>query len=473
MRDLTGKVALVTGGRVKIGYQAVLRLLRCGARVFTTTRFPVDAAQRYAKEEDFDDWKERLDILGPLDFQDLRGLSLFCEAFAERCPRLDILINNAAQTIARPRRFWHNLLTYETTPVEAMPQAWRDVLHNPTCQLEGQRVSWFDGQEVGYTAAISSPNQVEPEHIDFVQLSTEKEKQVEVIAIEEYDEQKDNAYVVECGEQTDHASVECGEQADNTLRVECDEPVGDTPLVECDEPVGDTPLVECDEQAGITKHSRCEDSAATGQESVARPLGNITEVQPCSEAIQPEACGVICTEFPEGEADAYGQQVDMRTSNTWVRKLVDVPIEELLQTHAVNAMAPFVLVKTLKRLMVARQEGDEAYIINVSAREGKFNKSYNSMCHPHTNMAKASLNMLTRTSADDYATNGIYMNSVDTGWVTDETPLPQHSEHKGRCDEVFEPPLDELDGAMRVLDPILNARNEYGFFLEDYVPAQW
>lgn len=145
------------------------------------------------------------------------------------------------------------------------------------------------------------------------------------------------------------------------------------------------------------------------------------------------------------QADVYGQQVDLRPSNTWVKKLSEVPVTELLQTHAVNAMAPFIFVQQLKPLLEkASSTAGEAYVVNVSAREGKFNKSYNSMCHPHTNMAKASLNMLTRTSAEDYAASGIFMNAVDTGWVTDETPLVQHQHHNGRGDEPFEPPLDEV-----------------------------
>lgn len=53
------------------------------------------------------------------------------------------------------------------------------------------------------------------------------------------------------------------------------------------------------------------------------------------------------------------------------------------------------------------------FIINVSAMEGKFNRS-KTPNHPQTNMAKAALNMMTRTSAQDYAEDLIFMNCADT-----------------------------------------------------------
>ncbi|HEX5819701.1 MAG TPA: oxidoreductase, partial [Gemmatimonadales bacterium] len=60
LADLRGRVALLTGGRVKIGYQAGLKLLRAGAHLLVTTRFPRDSARRYAAEPDFEEWGHRL-----------------------------------------------------------------------------------------------------------------------------------------------------------------------------------------------------------------------------------------------------------------------------------------------------------------------------------------------------------------------------------------------------------------------------
>ena len=123
--------------------------------------------------------------------------------------------------------------------------------------------------------------------------------------------------------------------------------------------------------------------------------------------------------FPEGQLDQDLQQVDLRQRNSWRLLLSDVSTVELLEVQLVNAIAPFILNARLKPLMLRTPERDK-HIVNVSAVEGQFYRSWKTTRHPHTNMAKAALNMMTRTSATDYHADGIHMNSVDTGWVTDE-----------------------------------------------------
>jgi NAD(P)-dependent dehydrogenase (short-subunit alcohol dehydrogenase family) len=154
--------------------------------------------------------------------------------------------------------------------------------------------------------------------------------------------------------------------------------------------------------------------------------------------------------------------------------LADVPTDELLEVQLVNAIAPFILCSKLKPLML-RTPGDGKHIVNVSAMEGKFNRFTKTDKHPHTNMAKAALNMMTLTSARDYARFGIYMNAVDTGWVTDEDPA-EISERK-QAEYDFQPPLDIVDGAARVIDPIfsgvLSGQHTWGKFLKDYMPTDW
>ena len=90
--------------------------------------------------------------------------------------------------------------------------------------------------------------------------------------------------------------------------------------------------------------------------------------------------------------------------------------------------------------------------------------------HPHTNMAKAALNMMTRTSGADYAKAYIYMNSVDTGWITDESPL---SKKQRRADEDKLCPLDEVDAAARCLDLIYVDSTEHSKFFKDYHEIPW
>jgi NAD(P)-dependent dehydrogenase (short-subunit alcohol dehydrogenase family) len=178
--------------------------------------------------------------------------------------------------------------------------------------------------------------------------------------------------------------------------------------------------------------------------------------------------------FPAGELDADLQQVDLRSMNSWRMTLADVPTAELIEVQLVNAIAPFVLCSQVKPLMLRNKTGQK-HIVNVSAMEGKFSRYTKTDKHPHTNMAKAALNMMTLTSARDYAQDGIFMNAVDTGWVTDEDPAEMTARKQRDYD--FQPPLDIVDGAARVMDPVFSGINTgkhvWGNFLKVYFPTEW
>jgi NAD(P)-dependent dehydrogenase (short-subunit alcohol dehydrogenase family) len=177
--------------------------------------------------------------------------------------------------------------------------------------------------------------------------------------------------------------------------------------------------------------------------------------------------------FPSGFLDRDGQQVDLRPSNSWAHELADVSPLELLEVHAVNCLAPFLLLRRLEPLLLAGPPSPR-HVVNVSAMEGQFNGSFKTGRHPHTNMAKAGLNMITRTCAAAYALRGVYVNSVDTGWITNEAPHPvaQRMSAQG-----FREPLGVIDGAARVLDPVFagfsTGQHEYGQFWKDYQPIPW
>lgn len=343
--DLRGRVALITGARVKIGYQAAIMLLRAGARVIALTRFPNDAARRYAAEADFEEWKDRLEIYG-LDLRHTPGVELFCRHLLDHLPRLDYIVNNACQTVRRPTGFYEHLMQGELSS---------DDLSSEVRRLVG-RVERDDQLPEG--ASLTKPG-----------ATSALLSQVELLA--------------EDRERGHHL-------------------------------------------------------------------------------------------FPKGQLDADLQQVDLRRVNSWRLKLDEVSAVELLEVQLVNAVAPFILNARLKPLMEAVPTHDK-HIVNVSAMEGQFYRIFKTDRHPHTNMAKAALNMMTRTSAADYIESGIHMNSVDTGWVTDEDPA-EHARKKREMHR-FHPPLDIVDGAARIIDPIFDGANTgnhvWGLFLKDYKPTDW
>jgi NAD(P)-dependent dehydrogenase (short-subunit alcohol dehydrogenase family) len=172
--------------------------------------------------------------------------------------------------------------------------------------------------------------------------------------------------------------------------------------------------------------------------------------------------------------DAGGLVPDLHDTNSWVQTVGEVDAMEMLEVQLCNATAPFILISRLRAALKA-SPARRTYVVNVSAMEGQFGgRWYKGAGHPHTNMAKAALNMLTRTSAREMLEeDGILMTAVDTGWITDERPHPQ----KMRLADIgFHAPLDLVDGAARVYDPIVRGEageDVHGVFLKDYAAAPW
>ncbi len=365
--DLRGKTALITGARLKIGYQAALMMLRAGARVIVTTRFPRDAAQRFARETDYEAFAGRLQIHG-LDLRHVASVELFTRFLNQTLDSLDIVINNAAQTVRRPPGFYTHMLELELGPLSGVDARARPLLH-------------------------------------------------------------------------DHEACKAA----------------------LDVQAAQHPALGVGEAMGLSRHG----SGAAGQ-GILRSAALSQIPLGYDETMDSDAL------FPKGRVDAELQQVDLRLMNSWRMTLADVPAPEMLEVQLVNSVAPFMLCSKLKGLMM-RSASRDKHIVNVSAMEGQFSRYTKTDKHPHTNMAKAALNMMTFTSAPDYAEHGIFMNAVDTGWVTDEDPA-HHAERKQR-DSDFQPPLDIVDGAARVCDPFFSGLNDgehvFGKFLKDYKPVPW
>ncbi|MFG2140064.1 SDR family NAD(P)-dependent oxidoreductase [Streptomyces sp. NPDC048650] len=341
--DLTGRRALLTGGRAKIGMYIALRLLRDGAHTTITTRFPNDAIRRFTAMPDSAEWLHRLKIVG-IDLRDPAQVIALADEVSAEGP-LDILINNAAQTVRRSPEAYGQLVTAESAPL-------------PAGELPASLVLGHFGSGAPALPAAGA------------------------------------------------------------------------------------------EHGGLTAEHLTALALTSGSASPARI----------------EAGTAI---------DAGGLVPDLHASNSWIQKVDEVDPVELLEVQLCNMTAPFLLVSKLRPAMAAAT-ARRKYVVNVSAMEGQFSRGYKGAGHPHTNMAKAALNMLTRTSAREMLeTDGILMTAVDTGWITDERP---HPDKMRLADEGFHAPLDLVDGAARVYDPIVRGElgeDIHGCFLKDYAPAAW
>ncbi len=337
--DLTGRRALLTGGRAKIGMYIALRLLRDGAHTTITTRFPNDAVRRFTEMADSGEWLHRLRVIG-LDLRDPSQVIALADEVASH-GSLDILINNAAQTVRRSPEAYAHLARAAQAPLPAGPL--------PEIVTLGRAGATDSLPEVGWAP-------------------------------------------------TPHALT----------------------------------------ALALTAGSAAPDRIATGT-----------------------------------AIDAGGLVPDLDAHNSWSQVVDEVDPVELLEVQLCNQTAPFILISRLRGALTA-SAARRTYVVNVSAMEGQFARGYKGPGHPHTNMAKAALNMLTRTSARELLSEaGILMTSVDTGWITDERPHPTKMR---LADEGFHAPLDLVDGAARVYDPIVRGEageDVHGVFLKDYAPAAW
>ncbi|GAA5021371.1 SDR family NAD(P)-dependent oxidoreductase [Terrabacter aeriphilus] len=360
--DLSGKRALLTGGRAKIGMYIALRLLRDGAHTTITTRFPKDAMRRFASMEDSADWIDRLKIVG-IDLRDPTQVVALADEVTAAGP-LDILVNNAAQTVRRSPGAYSNLVELESAPLP-----------------DGVRL---------------------PEMVTFDRISEAHPASI-------------------AGALGSHAVAHHdGESVEHAIAAQ----------------------------------------TAASMTALALSAGNAS--------LEAHRAGTA--------VDAGGLLPDLQRTNSWTQKVEEVDPLELLEVQLCNSTAPFILVSRLRPAMRAAVAAGarRAYVVNVSAMEGQFSRRYKGPGHPHTNMAKAALNMMTRTSAGEmFETDRILMTAVDTGWITDERP---HDEKLRIAAEGWHAPLDLVDGAARVYDPIVRGEageDLYGCFVKDYEPSPW
>jgi len=354
--------ALVTGARINLGYHTVLRLLRCGARVIATTRYPRDAVARYLEETDSAEWRDRLRVVGA-DFR------CAADAFAlvsetKRCledwssdgeVKLHLLINNAAQTL------------------------------------------------------------------------TDSVKKEELAVRREELSYKENKYGAMLIEGVYNARVR-GKVVPMQLE---------------------------DTKIGALLHE---------------PLEGL------QENIEPQ-------QPVEAYHTPNGSELEPYAKSSWVQSLFEIPYEDVISAHAVNTFVPLILCRELLPLMGSstpsaptsipgapetERTRPQAYIINVSSREGIFEDRTDSTAkqgtHVHTNMSKAALNMITETeAATAWKTRQVAMNTVDPGYMS---AAPEYEDVFGGVR-----PIGWEDGAGRVLWPVAvgeKGQAVWGRFLKHY-----
>ena len=354
--DLSGRIAIVTGGRVKIGYYIGLKLLSYGCKVIITTRFPKDSLFKYQQDPYYEKWKNNL-IIYPIDFRIFESTIKFINYIKENFSHIDILINNAAQTLRRSSSYYKYLLPIETIEIN---------------EENNKKIITTD-----YISILKSNSKI---------MSNKQELLNSLIPLE------------------------------NKKYLDFNEIL---------------------------------------------PLSVITsQLKIMEEKYQPSIT-MIGTD---------GQPYDFTGGkNSWNFEFDEIPFQEFTEVQIINAWTPYYLCSKLKPLMEKSPFPDK-YIVNVTVVEGMFNH-YKRTTHVHTNTAKAALNMFTRTCGKYLKNNGIYMTCVDTGWVSymDEMNKLVNDNKKEIFENKFtDVPLDELDGAMRVLQPIIEGIKNKIIFMEFY-----
>ena len=318
--NLSGRNVILTGGRVKVGYATALKILRAGANLILTSRFPGLALDQLNKEPDYNEWSQRLVIYG-LDLRNIRAVEDFIDYVRKQYQWLDILINNAAQTIKYP----------------------------------------------------------------------------------------DNHYI---------------------------------------------PLIN-------------------NEAVILKKIDNNVKLLPNKTAVTQQANLLELKEISiPYDKNRFGQPVDKREKNSWNSKLDEISMYELLEVNLINQISPYLLIKELKPLFL-KSDFNDKFIINVTSSEGQFSYDNKTIFHPHTNMTKAALNMMTRTSAEEFAADGIYMSSVDVGWISTGA---NEELRKRQFEQGYIPPLDSVDGASRILHPIIEGGKDnflYGKLLKNYIEVDW
>jgi len=553
--DLRGRIAVLTGGRVKIGFHVGMRLLRCGANVIVITRFPTDSARRYAAEKAAPSYAGRLHVYG-VDLRSTDLLELWCAWVHRRYSHIDVLVNNACQTIRRPPAYFAHLIEAELRAHQAsggavpadqrrMLRPYFDFLRWAQLAAESDiaaaDAAWdrvkerrerrrAEAAEAGAgAAAVVGGSAVNPALLGFAE---EDEGLEPGEGWAEGDGWGPMPEFSGGGKSSLVAALPAPEAAAAAAVAAA---VADDADKAAEADGGDAPAAAGPAAAAIAGSSA---AVAAGARPTIAPAPLLSQV-----AMTPEDEVTDLSLFPRGVTDTNEQQLDLRRTNSWMLRMHQISSAEATEVFTINAVAPFVLSGKLRGLMLrpppegnptfgtgcasvkgalggsgkvwtrdvseddasaltaerARRAAGKAggepdytwwevrpdrFVVQVSAMEGKFGRR-KQPTHPHTNAAKAALNMMVKTSAQDYAQDRIFMTAVDTGWINPEQPV-ELAKTIAKNNH-FQTPIDEVDAAARILDPVLAAVEArrlgrakgpgngplWGVFLKDFDVSEW
>lgn len=324
LADLRGKVMLLTGSRVKIGFRCGLRLLRCGALLIATSRFPHDTAKRYAAEPDFAQWKDRLHIYG-LDLRDLKSVVKLSEILSARYDRLDAIINNAAQTVRRPPMYYRHLLPIECLAEEQMPKEWKDVVRGDLHELaQRARLSAASGEDTRRlgTAVEDGP------HTHGVMVEDISDSHVSATT--------DGATVPHSVSHAEPTAAPVAAAAASSSSSSSSAAAA-------------APVPSASPVASMDVFARNDDLNASllTTSNRAAALSQLTVLP--GDQHQDSAL------FPLGRFDVTGQQLDLRSVNSWNLKLDQVDPSELVEVFAINGQQRVLAGPRLDAVVVGKR----------------------------------------------------------------------------------------------------------------------
>jgi NAD(P)-dependent dehydrogenase (short-subunit alcohol dehydrogenase family) len=381
--DLTGRIALVTGARVKIGYQISLKLARANCRVIATTRFPFDLSVRLQQEKDYKNWGHLIEIYG-LDFRNLIALEQFCEFLCTNYSHLDIIENNATQTVRKPVQFYKHLLETEIKGAQRLLQPGEKGEKTGNNENTGaasmlrNHLRFSQHNSMGRNTSNDLLAEAQPQPHKLLAL---RERATATVSVLEEVEGVETEMATESSDYSNNNnSVSIAAQSETKKKPSRRQAIQAQKLKQ--QQLNNGPDNSMADNPTALALNNSQDLILPAQSS----SSNISALSSQLIVTKEDSHSVDNSLFPVNIYDVNRQQLDLRTKNTWTSRLHEIETGEIAEVFAINTIAPTILNSKLKPLLM-KSPFKHKFIVNVSAMEGKFYR-FKSVNHPHTNMAK-------------------------------------------------------------------------------------